>query len=300
MAIVVHPEVEQAIASGRPVVALESTLISHGLPRPQNLAVAHGMADAVRSRGAVPAVTAVLDGAVRVGLEPREVDRLASGEPVAKCSTRDLALAIASGGLGATTVAATIYAAARVGIRVMATGGIGGVHRDFAGQHDVSADLAELARSKVAVVCSGAKSILDLPRTLEALESLGVPVIGIGSARLPAFYATDSGLAIPSVADARAAAALIRAHAALGWPSGIVLANPPPADVAMPREAMEQLIDTALRDAAERGVQGAAVTPHLLDAIGRATGGRSIEINSRLIVSNCLLAAKIAKYLSYN
>lgn len=300
MAIVIHPEVEQAIAAGRPVVALESTLICHGLPRPHNRAIAHGMAEAVRSAGAVPAVTAVLDGALRVGLEPADVDRLAASDGAAKCSTRDLALAIVSGAPGATTVAATIYAAARAGIRVMATGGIGGVHRDFAAQHDVSADLAELARSKVAVVCSGAKSILDLPRTLEALESLGVPVVGIGTSRLPAFYATDSGLAIPSVADARAAAALIRAHAALGWPSGMVLANPPPADVAMPREAMEQLIAAALSDAARNGVHGAAVTPHLLDAIGRATGGGSIEINSRLIISNCLLAAEITKYLSYN
>lgn len=299
MAIVVHPEVEQAIAAGRPVVALESTLISHGLPRPHNRAVAQRMVEAVRSNGAVPAVTAVLDGALRVGLDAAQIDRLASSDAAEKCSTRDLARAIASGAIGATTVAATIFAAAQVGIRLMATGGIGGVHRDFAGQHDVSADLAELARSKVAVVCSGAKAILDLPRTLEVLESLGVPVIGVGTTRLPAFYAIDSGLGIASVADARGAAALIRAQAALGWPSGMVLANPPPADVAMPREAMEKLIESALGEAARAGVHGPAVTPHLLDAIGRASGGASIEINSRLIISNCLLATEIAKYLSY-
>ena len=300
MAIVVHPEVEQAVGAGRPVVALESTLISHGLPRPYNATVAHRMVEAVRSLGAVPAVTAVLDGALRIGLDAADIDRLASSDAVVKCSTRDLALAIASGAVGATTVAATIYAAAQVGIRLMATGGIGGVHRDFAGQHDVSADLAELARSKVAVVCSGAKSILDLPRTLEALESLGVPVIGVGTARLPAFYAIDSGLDIRSVADAPAAARLIRAHAALGWPGGMVLANPPPADVAMPRAVMEELIEAALGAAARAGVHGPAVTPYLLDAIGRATGGDSIEINSRLIISNCLLATEIANYLSYN
>lgn len=299
MAIVVHPEVEQAIAAGGPVVALESTLICHGLPRPQNHEVARGMDEAVRSAGAVPAVIAVLDGALRIGLDAADVERLASSDAAEKCSTRDLARAIATGAIGATTVAATIFAAARVGLRVMATGGIGGVHRDFAGQHDVSADLAELARSKVAVVCSGAKSILDLPRTLETLESLGVPVIGVGTSRWPAFYAVDSGLGVPSVADAQAAAAVIRAQAGLGWPSGMVLANPPPADVAMPRETMERLIESALRGASAAGVRGPAVTPYLLDAIGRATGGDSIRINSRLIISNCLLAAEIAKYLSY-
>lgn len=299
MPIVVHPEVARAIADGRAVVALESTLICHGLPRPANLAVALGMADAVRAGGAVPAIVAVLGGALRIGLDEREVEALAGADGALKCSTRDLSRALATGAVGATTVAATIFAAAKAGIRVMATGGIGGVHRGFATLHDVSADLAELARSPVAVVCSGAKSILDLPRTLETLETLGVPVVGVGTSQLPAFYAVESGLEIPAVADARAAARLVEAHAALGWPSGLVLANPPPTEVAMPRATMDRLIDAALAEAAAAGVQGPAVTPYLLAAIARATGGDSIEINSRLIISNCRLAASIAKYLSY-
>jgi pseudouridine-5'-phosphate glycosidase len=290
----IDPEVVLALAQARPVVALESTLICHGLPRPRNLELARAVEAAVRAEGAVPATVAVMDGQVRVGLDDASLVRLAAAEGVAKCSPRDLPLVLAQRRLGATTVAGTIRVAAAVGIRVMATGGIGGVHRDGEASLDVSADLFELARSGVAVVCSGAKIILDLPRTLEALESLGVPVVGFGTGDFPAFYARASGLAVPRVDDLAGLVALLRAQAALGWPSGLVIANPPPEAHALPSAELEAWIAAALAEARGRGIAGAAETPALLAALAERSGGRTVAVNEALVLDNARLAARLA------
>ena len=290
----ISPEVADALSRGEAVVALESTLICHGIPRPRNLELALAVESAVRGSGAVPATVAVLDGRLRIGLEADELERLATADGVVKCSTRDLAWVMAAGLPGATTVAATIYAAARAGIRVMATGGLGGVHRGGQSSLDISADLGELARSAVAVVCSGAKSILDLPRTLEVLETMGVTVLGLGTAELPAFYARESGLAIPAVADASAAAAVLSRQAALGWPSGIVFANPPPPELAMPAAAVERLVEDALAACRAAGVSGKDETPFLLAHMVRASEGRTVAVNEALVLSNATLAGRIA------
>ena len=224
----VDPPVARSLAEGRPIVALESTLICHGLPRPRNLDLARAVEAAVRDCGATPATIALIDGKIRVGLDDARLARLAAAEDAAKCAPRDFAFVLASGRIGATTVAGTIRIAAALGIRVMATGGIGGVHRGGETSLDVSADLFELARSGVAVVCSGAKIILDIKRTLEMLETLGVPVVAFGTSSFPAFYARESGLHVPQIADLEGLTALLRAQAELGWPSGLVIANPPP------------------------------------------------------------------------
>lgn len=289
------PEVAAALARGDAVVALESTLICHGIPRPRNLELALAVENAVRAEGAAPATIAVLDGRLRVGLDQAELRALAMADGVVKCSTRDLAWVMAAGLTGATTVAGTIYVAARAGLRVMATGGLGGVHRGGERSLDVSADLPELARSPVAVVCSGAKSILDLPRTLETLETLGVPVFGIGTAELPAFYARESGLPIPALADAAAAVAVLRAQAGLGWPSGLVLANPPPADLAMPAAAVERLVTEALAACRAAGVSGKAETPFLLAHMAKASQGRTVALNEALVLANARAAAIVAR-----
>lgn len=296
--VVAEPAVARALARGEPVVALESTLICHGLPRPRNLHLARAAEAAVRDGGAVPATVAVVDGVARVGLDEATLVRLAEAEGVAKCSPRDLPLALARGGLGATTVAGTIRLAAAVGVRVMATGGIGGVHRGGETSLDVSADLLELARTGVAVVCSGAKIILDLPRTLEALESLGVPVLGFGTASFPAFYARDSGLPVPRVDGIDELAAVARAQAGLGWPSGLVVANPPPANLALPAAELEAWIGAARAEARARGVRGAAETPALLAALARLSGGRTVTLNEALVLENCRLAARLAARLA--
>ncbi|HMR32041.1 MAG TPA: pseudouridine-5'-phosphate glycosidase [Geminicoccaceae bacterium] len=288
------PEVADALSRGEAVVALESTLICHGIPRPRNLELAVAVETAVREAGAVPATVAVLDGRLRIGLAADELARLATTDSVVKCSTRDLAWVIAAGCPGATTVAATIHAATKAGIRVMATGGLGGVHRGGHSSLDISADLAELARSAVAVVCSGAKSILDLPRTLEVLETMGVTVLGLGTEELPAFYARESGLAIPAVADAAAAAAVLSCQAALGWPNGIVLANPPPADLAMPPAVVERLVEGALAACRAAGVSGKDETPFLLAHMARASDGRTVALNEALVLANARVAGEIA------
>ena len=288
------PEVADAVSRGEAVVALESTLICHGIPRPRNLELALAVETAVREAGAVPATVAVLDGRLRIGLEEAELKRLAMADGVVKCSARDLAWVMTAGLAGATTVAGTIYAAARAGIRVMATGGLGGVHRGGQSSLDISADLAELARSATAVVCSGAKSILDLPRTLEVLETMGVTVLGLGTAELPAFYARESGLAIPAVADASAAAAVLSRQAALGWPSGILIANPPPAELAMPAEAVERLVEDALAACRAAGIAGKEETPFLLAHMARASEGRTVTLNEALVLSNAGVAGRIA------
>jgi pseudouridine-5'-phosphate glycosidase len=292
------PEVADALSRGEAVVALESTLICHGIPRPRNLDLALAVEEAVRVGGAVPATVAVLDGRLRIGMGEADLRRLATTDGVVKCSTRDLAWVMAAGVPGATTAAGTIYAAARAGIRVMATGGLGGVHRGGEASLDISADLRELARSATAVVCSGAKSILDLPRTLEVLESLGVPVLGLGTAELPAFYARESGLSVPALADAEAAAAVIRRQAALGWPSGLVLANPPPAELAMPASAVERLVEQALAACRSAGVGGKDETPFVLAHMARASEGRTVALNEALVLANATTAARIAAKLA--
>jgi pseudouridine-5'-phosphate glycosidase len=291
-------EVTEALRSGRPLVALESTLICHGIPRPRNLALAQAVEAAVREAGAVPATVALIGGKIRVGLEPAELEALARADGVAKCSPRDLAPVLASGGLGATTVAGTIHVAARLGIRVMATGGIGGVHRGGESSLDVSADLFELRRSGVAVVCSGAKVILDLPRTLEVLETLGVPVVGYGTDDFPAFYVRGSGLKVPCLSDLEALARTVGAQAALGWPAGVVIGNPPPEALALGTAEIEQMLAQALVAAREASIRGKDETPFLLAQLARATDGRTVALNEALVLENARLAGALAARLS--
>ena len=289
-------EVEAALDTDTPLVALESTVIAHGLPRPDNLEAAQAMLAAVREEGAVPAVVAVLDGHLHVGLSDEELERLADAEQVAKVSRRDLAATLASRALGATTVSATMIAARLAGIRLFATGGIGGVHRNWQARPDISADLAELARTPVAVVASGAKSILDIPATLEALESLGVPVIGYGSDRFPGFYVRDSGLALEHNADSPVAAArLLAAQWSMLPDGGVLIANPPPEAQALEREILESWVAEAEREAEQQGVTGPALTPFLLAWLHQASGGRTQSCNVALLVANAHLAAQIAK-----
>jgi pseudouridine-5'-phosphate glycosidase len=298
MQLCIDPEVARALAVGAPVVALESTLICHGLPRPRNLELGRAVERAVREVGAVPATIAIVDGVIRVGLDPATLERLACADGVLKCSPQDLALVVARGALGATTVAGTIRIAATAGIRIMATGGIGGVHRGGESSLDVSADLNELARTGTAVVCSGAKIVLDLPRTLEVLETLTVPVLGYRCDRFPAFYARDSDLPIPRLDDLAALAAVVQAQAALGWPAGMVIANPPPADFALPRSELEVWIADATADAAERGIVGKDTTPFLLAALARLSGGRTVALNEALVLDNARVAAALAVTLA--
>jgi pseudouridylate synthase len=295
--LTLSPEVREALASRTPVVALESTIIAHGLPYPQNLALAQEVERLVREAGAVPATIAVAGGAVRVGLDPDLLQRLARGQEVAKVSRRDLAAVLVRGGLGATTVAATMLCAHLAGIRVFATGGIGGVHRGATLTMDVSADLAELARTPVCVVCAGAKSVLDLPLTLEVLETQGVPVLGLGTDTFPAFYTPHSGLAVPTrVSDTAEAAAVLRAHWSIGG-AGVVLAVPIPEAHALPVDEIDPAIERAVALAAEVGVKGPAWTPFVLDQIRRLTGGRSVAANVALVKHNATQAAALARAL---
>ncbi len=296
----IHPEVAAALAAQAPVVALESTLISHGMPWPQNAQTALALHDDVRAAGAVPATIAVLDGRLAVGLGADQIDRLARLGPQAhKTSRRDLALLVARRGTGATTVAATMWIAALAGIRVFATGGIGGVHRGAATSFDVSADLQELARTPVAVVCAGVKAILDIGLTLEYLETHGVPVLGYRCDRLPAFFSRDSDFAVDARVDSPAElAALLQAHWALGLGSGLVIANPIPAAVAMPRDQVDAAIARALDDAQAQGVTGKAVTPFLLQRVNALTGGQSLASNIALVRHNARLAAAMARALA--
>ncbi len=286
------PHIEEARAGRRPMVALETVVIAFGLPRPANLQVALEMEEAVRAEGAVPATIGLLDGQVVIGLTPAELERFAGEEPVAKVSRRDLAIVLARRGIGATTVAATVWAAARAGIQVVATGGIGGVHRGA--PFDVSNDLPTLASEPVLVVCSGAKAILDLRATREWLETYGIPVLGWGTETLPAFYSTSSGLPVDARVDAaEEVAAIARIHWALGG-KGILVAVPPPASQAVPLDQLEAVIQEALREAAARGVQGWEVTPFLLARVAERTGGESVRVNRALLVENARVAARIA------
>ena len=295
----IAPEVAAALDEGRAVVALESTIVSHGLPRPRNLALARAAEAEIRETGATPATIAVLDGRLRIGLSDAELGRLAEAEGVAKLSRADLAACMAAGGTGATTVAATMIAAARAGIAVFATGGIGGVHRGWETSLDISADLQELAQSPVTVVAAGAKAILDLPATLEVLESLGVPVIAVGQDEFPAFWSRRSGLSAPLRMDGPAEIA--RAHrlrAALGLPGGQLVANPVPAEAEIPADEIAPLIARAAEEVAARGVTGKAVTPALLSRLLELTQGRSLAANVALVLNNARLAARIAQELA--
>ncbi len=297
--LVVAAEVQRAVAEGRPVVALETTLVTHGLPAPEGIHTAHELEEAVRAEGAVPATIGVLEGRVRVGLSRAELERLAAASDVAKLNLANLAAQIAGGGPGSTTVAATVLLAHRAGLTVLATGGIGGVHRDFAETGDVSADLGALARFPVAVVCSGAKAMLDLPRTLEALETLGVPVLGVGTDRFPAFYQRDSGLPLDRGFDRlEELAAAVRAHRELQVGTGVVVANPVPAEHEMPAELYEGALRRALVDAARAGVRGREVTPFLLERFRVLTEGRSIFSNRGLLLANARVAARLARALA--
>jgi pseudouridine-5'-phosphate glycosidase len=276
-------------------VALESTVIAHGLPRPTNLQLARTCERAVRESGAEPATIAVIDGAPVAGLTDAQLEELASRDDVAKVSLRNLGAVCARGGWGATTVASTAYIAARVGIRVFATGGIGGVHRNAELTFDVSADLTALATSPVVTVSAGAKSILDLPRTLEALETLGVPVVGYGTDELPAFYARTSGLGVPLRADTPGeVAAIARAHWALGLRSTVLVVAPCPEPEAIPPDEISAAIDEALEEARGAGVTGAALTPFLLGRVAEATEGRSLRANLALLENNARIAGLVA------
>jgi pseudouridine-5'-phosphate glycosidase len=292
-------EVADALAAGAAVVALESTIITHGMPFPANLETARGVEAVVREHGAVPATVALLDGRARVGLDDAALERLASSPDVAKASRRDLPALTASGASAGTTVAATMYLAHLAGLPIFATGGIGGVHRGAEHTFDVSADLDELGATPVTVICAGAKSILDLRGTLEVLETRGVPVIGVGTDEFPAFFARTSGLPVDHRVDTPdQLAAVIAAHRALGMRGGILVANPIPAGDALDGSDIDARIDQAIADAERAGVARKDVTPYLLERINELTGGRSLTANIALIRNNAALAARTAVALA--
>jgi pseudouridine-5'-phosphate glycosidase len=291
---VIGKALAQARQVGTPVVALESTVITHGLPRPDNLKLAREMEATVRAEGAMPATIGLLDGKIHVGLSEAELERLAGLEGTRKISLRDIGIALAEGISGGTTVAATLFASAHTGIRVFATGGIGGVHRGA--PFDVSADLPQLSQAPVVVVCGGAKAILDLPATREVLETRGVPVVGYQTDAFPAFYTRDSGLAVDQRVDTpEEAAEIALATWEAGLTSSILLVVPPPAESAMDEEKMEAAIKDALAEAEAAGVHGAASTPFLLSKVSELTGGESLRANLALLRNNARVAALVAK-----
>ena len=284
-----------ALSSRHPVVALETTLVTHGLPQPDGVRVAGELEAAVRTRGAEPATIGVLDGRIRVGLDRADLERLAATPDVAKLNLSNLAAQVTRGAHGSTTVAATMLAAQLSGIRVFATGGIGGVHRGAAESGDVSADLTALSRIPVAVVCAGAKAILDLPKTVEMLETLGVPVLAFGTDSFPAFYRRESGLPVDArYDDAGSLAAAVRTHFALGTGTGVLIANPIPAGHELDAGTYDRALEQALADADRVGVRGRAVTPFLLDRMRALTGGESVAVNRALLLNNARLAADLA------
>lgn len=297
--IVQSDEVRDAFASGKPVVALESTIITHGMPFPRNLETARQVEADIRSEGAVPATIALMDGKIHVGLSDEDLDRLARAENVMKCSRADLTFALATGAYGATTVAATMMAAHLAGIDVFATGGIGGVHKGAEESFDVSADLEELARTPVCVVCAGAKALLDLPKTLEVLETKGVPVISFGTSELPAFWSRESGLDAPySLNTPAEIGALLKMRANFADHGGVLIANPVPEAQEIPRAEMAGYIDAAIDKAGSEGIRGKDVTPYVLGAILDLTDGRSLDTNIALVRNNARLAARIASELT--
>lgn len=292
------PEVADALAAGRPVVALESTLLAHGLPRPDNRAAADEVEAAVRAGGAVPATVAVLDGVAHVGLTPERLDRVCADADLAKLAVRDLPVALALGRSGATTVSSTALLAAAAGIGVFATGGLGGVHREAADTFDESADLTTLARTPLLVVCAGVKSILDVPATLERLESLSVTVVGYRTTTFPGFYVADSGSTVDwAVSSPEEAAAVLAARRALA-PGGVVVANPLPDDEQLDPALHDRVIADALDAAARARVRGKAVTPFVLDHLHRVSEGATLAVNVRLVLRNAELAGRIATALA--
>ncbi|MFI6081803.1 pseudouridine-5'-phosphate glycosidase [Streptomyces sp. NPDC051217] len=294
--LLLSPEVREALDARRPVVALESTIIAHGLPRPRNLAVAEELEGLVRSGGAVPATVAVLDGRAHVGLDKDQVERIAGDPSVRKLGHRDLASALATGASGATTVSATAFLAARAGIRVFATGGLGGVHRDWTRAQDESADLRLLAQTRITVVCAGVKSILDVPATLQRLETLGVGILGYGTEHFPGFYLTSSGEPVDwTVRTPEEVAAVMTAQDALGGPeAALIVANPVPEAEQLDPELHDRVLAEALSDCREQGISGQAVTPFLLGELMRRTDGASLEANLAAVRGNVRLAARIA------
>lgn len=293
----IHPEIRAALDAGQPIVALESTVITHGLPFPENLELAVSMESEVRLAGALPATIAALDGQIYVGLTAAQLERLAQEKGLVKISGRDLAPVVFHRRSGGTTVAATMIIASSVGIRVFATGGIGGVHRQA--PFDISADLIELSRRPMVVVCAGAKAILDLPATLEVLETLGVPVVGYQVDEFPAFYSRSSGLPVSVRVDSAAeAAALAIAHWKIGMNSAILLTQPPPEAESVPAEAIQIAIDQALEELQARQIRGQGVTPFLLQRVSELTGGLSLRANLALLRNNARLAAQVALALS--
>jgi pseudouridine-5'-phosphate glycosidase len=298
--LAISDEVAAAVADGRGVVALESSLIAQGLPAPHNLETALASERAVRDEGAVPATTAIDDGRLLVGAGAAVLERLADpAGGAAKAGSRDLGPLLASGRLASTTVSAAMRIAAMAGIRVLATGGIGGVHRGAATSFDVSGDIDELAATRVAVVCSGAKSILDLPATLELLETRRVPVIGLGVDELPAFYSSSSGLRLAHRVESPAeAAAVVAKHLAVDGSRGILLVQPPPADLAIPADEVTTWIEAANQEAVQRGLRGGAVTPFVLGRVTELSGGRTLRTNIGLIVGNARMAARVAMALA--
>lgn len=294
--LVVSDEVQAAVANRRPVVALESTIIAHGLPRPRNLQVARELEAVVREEGAVPATIAVLDGCPHVGLDKEQLERVANEDGIRKLGHRDLALAVAAGASGATTVSATALLAARAGVRVFATGGLGGVHREWTVTQDESADLGLLARTRITVVCAGVKSILDVAATLQRLETLGVAVAGYGTDRFPGFYLTDSGHPVDwTLRSPAEVAAVMRAQDAVGGPeSALLVANPVPEPEQLDPALHARVLAEALEACAERGITGQAVTPFLLDQLVRRTEGASLHANLAAVRGNVRLAGRIA------
>lgn len=291
----ITPEIAEAIAEGKPVVALESTILSHGMPFPQNMEFAHKVEEIVRGEGAIPATTAIIGGKLKVGLTSEELDLMCKGEGVGKVSRRDVAVYLATGKTGATTVATTMMIASMAGIRVFATGGIGGVHRGAEKTMDISADLQELANTGVAVICAGAKSLLDLRLTLEYLETFGVPVLGLRTDEFPAFYCRTSGLKLDYRAETEAEIAkIMKTKWDLGLKGGFVIGNPIPEEYALDYDKMEAVINEALRLAEEQGIHGKDTTPFLLSHIKELTDGVSFASNLELAYNNARAASKIA------
>ena len=295
----ISPEVQQALADGKPVVALESTIISHGMPYPKNVETAMLVEKTIRENGAVPATIAIIGGRLKAGLSPEEIEYLGkSGRKVAKVSRRDLAAIVASGADGATTVTTTMIIAHMAGIKVFATGGIGGVHRGAETTMDISADLEELAGTPVMVVCAGAKSILDLGLTLEYLETKGVPVIGYGTDELPAFYTRSSGFGVDYRVDTPAKlAAMFKAQQELGMKGGMLVTNPIPEQYAMDKAVIDAAIEQAVAESKEQGIHGKETTPFLLARVVELTGGDSLESNIQLVLNNAIVASKTAAEL---
>lgn len=289
------PEVREALEEGKPVVALESTIISHGMPYPQNKETSRECEKRIREQGAVPATIAVINGRIKIGITADDLQILAESKNVAKLSRRDLAIIIAEKGTGATTVATTMILADMAGIRVFATGGIGGVHRGVAQTWDISADLQELATTDVCVVCAGAKSILDIPKTLEYLETMGVPVIAMGTKQFPAFFTPNSGCEADYAAESPLAVAkILYAKKQMGLRGGVLVGNPIKKEDAMDDAVINAAIDQAVREAEEQGIHGKATTPFLLSRVVELTGGNSLKSNMALVFSNCEVAARIA------